>query len=62
MNEAATKLRKLLTKNFSDKFELDVGAEIFVLLTIVSEKFENQTRNQRLQQVEPLIQEAGLIA
>ena len=62
MNEAATKLRKLLTKNFSDKFELDVGAENFVLLTIVSEKFENQTRNQRLQQVEPLIQEAGLIA
>jgi cellulose biosynthesis protein BcsQ len=62
MNEAATKLRKLLSKMFSDQFELDVGAENFVLLTMVSEKFQNKTRNQRLQQVEPLIQEAGLIA
>ncbi len=62
MNEAAIKLRKLLSKIFSEQFEFDVGAENFVLLTIVSEKFENQTRSQRLQQVEPLIQEAGLSA
>ncbi|EDN70889.1 ATP-binding protein, Mrp/Nbp35 family [Beggiatoa sp. PS] len=62
MNEAATKLRKLLSKTFSDQFELDVGADNFVLLTIISENFQNQTRNQRLQQVEPLIQEASLIA
>jgi len=62
MNKAAIKLRKLLRKNFSDQFELDVGTENFVLLTIVSEKFQNQTRNQRLQPVEPLIKEAGLIA
>ena len=61
MNPAPTKLRKWLTQKFPEQFELDVGAENFVLLTIVSEQFQNQTRTQRLQQVEPFIQELGLI-
>jgi MinD-like ATPase involved in chromosome partitioning or flagellar assembly len=60
MNEAAAKLRTLLIQTFSEQFELDVGAENLVLLTLVSEKFQNQTRNQRLQQIEPLIQKVGL--
>ncbi len=60
MNKIALKLREVLDKQFPEQFELDVGAENFVLLTIISEKFQNKTRKQRLQQVESLVTISGL--
>ena len=58
--KSAIQLRKALNQKFLKQFELDVGAGGFVLLTIISEQFEGKARYERLQQVEPLIEEAGL--
>ena len=59
--KSAIQLRKALNQIFPKQFELDVGAGDFVLLTIISAQFQGKTRSHRLQQVEPLINEAGLI-
>ena len=61
MNTSALKLRNLLNKQFPEQFELDVGEGGFVILTVISEKFQDKTRKQRLQKIESLIQEACLI-
>ncbi|MEA5420662.1 AAA family ATPase [Spirulina sp. CCNP1310] len=58
----ASTLRKELKNTFSNNFQLDVGDGGFVLLTIISEKFNGKSRAERLQEVEPLIQKAGLSA
>ncbi len=58
--KSAIQLRKALNQKFLKQFELDVGAGGFVLLTIISEQFQGLARHERLQQVEPLIEEAGL--
>lgn len=59
--KSAIQLRKALNQKFPKQFELDVGAGDFVLLTIISAQFQGKTRSDRLQQVEPLINEAGLV-
>jgi MinD-like ATPase involved in chromosome partitioning or flagellar assembly len=53
-------LRKDLNKNFPKHFELNIGENGFVLLTIISSQFENKTRKERLETVEPLITKVGL--
>ena len=58
--KAAIQLRKALNQKFPKQFELDIGEGGFVLLTIISPQFENKTRKERLEQVEPLIKESGL--
>ncbi|MFI3190217.1 MAG: AAA family ATPase [Methylococcales bacterium] len=58
--KAAIQLRKALNQKFPKQFELDIGEGGFVLLTIISNKFEKKTRKERLEQVEPLINNAGL--
>ncbi len=60
--KSAIQLRKALNQKFPREFELDVGAGDFVLLTVISASFQGKTRSDRLQQVEPLIRDAGLIA
>lgn len=62
MNEAAIQLRKILNQKFPKQFELDIGEGGFVLLTIVSKQFEQKTRIARLELVEPLIHNQGLIS
>lgn len=57
----STQLRKDLNKSFPKQFELNIGAGGFVLLTIISSQFENKTRKERLEIVEPLIIKVGLI-
>jgi cellulose biosynthesis protein BcsQ len=56
------KLRKALDQKFPKEFELDVGDGNIVLLTIISNKFQGFERSERMQQVEALIQETGLIS
>ncbi|NOS88051.1 MAG: AAA family ATPase [Methylococcaceae bacterium] len=56
----STQLRKDLHKNFPKQFELNIGERGFVLLTIISPQFENKTRKERLETVEPLITKVGL--
>jgi MinD-like ATPase involved in chromosome partitioning or flagellar assembly len=58
--KAAIQLRKALNQKFPKQFELDIGEGGFVLLTIISNKFEKKTRKERLEQVEPLINNVGL--
>ena len=58
--KAAIQLRKALNQKFPKQFELDIGEGSFVLLTIISNQFEKLTRKERLEQVEPLINNAGL--
>ncbi len=60
--KSAIQLRKALNQKFHKQFELDVGAGGFVLLTIISEQFQGLARHERLQQVEPLIEEARLVS
>lgn len=57
----AKQLRQNLSQKFPRQFELDIGEGGFVLLTVISEQFEKQTREERLHQVEPLIRESGLV-
>ncbi|MFZ2727008.1 MAG: AAA family ATPase [Methylococcaceae bacterium] len=57
---APTQLRKDLNKSFPKQFELNIGAGGFVLLTIISSQFENKTRKERLETVEPLITKVEL--
>ena len=59
--KAAVQLRKTLNHKFPKQFELDVGAGDFVLLTVISAQFQKKTRDERLEQVEPLIKDAGLV-
>lgn len=59
---SAIQLRKQLNQEFPKQFELDISANSFVLLKIISAQFEAKSRVERLQQVEPLIQEAGLVS
>lgn len=59
---SASQLRKNLNKNYPSKFELEIAASGFVLLKVISEKFHHKTRVERLQLVEPLIQEAELVS
>lgn len=59
--KAAIQLRKALNQKFK-QFELDVAEGNFVLLTVISEKFQKRTRAERLEQIEPLIKEAGLVS
>jgi len=59
-NEKAIQLRNALNQKFPKQFELDIGEGGLVLLTIISNQFENKTRKERLEQVEPLIKESGL--
>ena len=59
--KAAIQLRKALNQKFPKQFELDIGEGSFVLLTIISSHFEKKTRKERLEQVEPLINNVGLI-
>ena len=54
-------LRKNLAKRYQHQFELDIGEGDFVLLTIISNEFQSYSRSQRLEQVEALIRDAGLI-
>ncbi len=58
--KAAIQLRKVLNQKFPKQFELDIGEGGFVLLTIISTQFEKKTRKERLEQVEPLINNVGL--
>jgi MinD-like ATPase involved in chromosome partitioning or flagellar assembly len=58
--KAAIQLRKALNQKFPQQFELDIGEGGFVLLTIISNQFEKKARKERLEQVEPLINNAGL--
>ncbi len=58
--KAAIQLRKALNQKFPKQFELDIGEGSFVLLTIISNQFDKLTRKERLEQVEPLINNAGL--
>jgi MinD-like ATPase involved in chromosome partitioning or flagellar assembly len=60
MKEAAIQLRKALIQKFPKQFELDIGEGGFVLLTIISTQFDKKTRKERLEQIEPLIKNAGL--
>lgn len=60
--KSAVQLRKALNHKFHNQFELDVGAGDFVLLTVISPLFQGKARNQRLLQIEPLIEEAGLVS
>ncbi len=55
------KLRKILTKKYQNQFDLDIGEGNFVLLTIISGEFNGLNRSQRLEQVNPLILNEGLI-
>jgi len=57
----AKQLRQNLIQKFPQQFDLDIGAGGFVLLTVISEKFEKKTRTERLHPVELLIQDAGLV-
>ncbi len=59
--KSATQLRKALNHKFPKQFDLDIGAGDFVLLTVISAQFQGKDRNIRLQQIEPLIKEAGLV-
>lgn len=59
--KAAIQLRKALNQKFPKQFELDIGEGGFVLLTIISNQFEKMARKERLEKVEPLIKESGLI-
>lgn len=60
--KSAIQLRKALNQKFPKQFEFDVGAGDFVLLTVISALFQGKTRTERLQQVEPLINDAGLVS
>lgn len=60
--KAAIQLRKALNQKFPKQFEFDVGEGDFVLLTVISEKFQGKNRSERLKPIELLIKEAGLIA
>ncbi len=55
-----SRLREELKRKFSNNFQLDVGDGGFVLLTVISEKFNGKSRVERLQEVESLIQKADL--
>ncbi|MDI1279653.1 AAA family ATPase [Methylobacter sp.] len=59
--KSATQLRKALNHKFPKQFELDVGAGDFVLLTVISAQFQGKARTERLKEVEPLINEVGLV-
>lgn len=59
--KAAIQLRKSLNQKFPKQFELDIGEGGFVLLTIISNEFQKKTRKERLEVVEPLIKESGLM-
>ena len=59
---SATQLRKQLNQKFPKQFELDIGANGFVLLKVISEQFEDKSRVERLAKVEPLIQTAELMS
>lgn len=58
--KAAIQLRKALNQKFPKQFELDIGEGGFVLLTIITNQFEKKTRKERLELVEPLINELEL--
>jgi MinD-like ATPase involved in chromosome partitioning or flagellar assembly len=57
---SSTKLHKALEQKFRNQFELDVGEGNFVLLTVISDIFQGQSRAERLRDIEPLIEQAGL--
>lgn len=59
--KSAIQLRKTLNQKFPKQFEFDVGADDFVMLTIISEQFQEKTKGERSQQIETLIKNAGLI-
>lgn len=59
MNPSA-KLYKTLEQKFQNQFELDVGEGNFVLLTVISDIFQGQSRAERLRHIEPLIEQADL--
>lgn len=59
--KSAQQLRKALNQKFPKQFEFDVGEGDFVMLTVISDQFKNQTRSERVLQVEPPIVAAGLI-
>lgn len=57
---SSSELRKALKRSFSN-FQLDIGDGGFVLLSIISSKFSGRSRAERLEEVEPLIQNAGFV-
>lgn len=59
MNDVS-QLRKKLDGLFPGKYQLEVGAERTAIVLVIDESFANLTRQQRLQRVAPLLQEAGL--
>ena len=60
MNKVA-RLRTNLNKVFPKQFDLDVGAGDLVLLTVISEQFDNLNQIDRLKMVAPFIQAENLI-
>lgn len=59
--KTAIQLRKALNQKFPNQFDLDIGEGGFVLLSVISKQFEKKTRAERLELVEPLIKNAGLV-
>ncbi|SJM94293.1 P-loop ATPase, Sll1717 family [Crenothrix polyspora] len=59
--KSAIQLRRALNQKFPKQFEFDVGAENLVLLTVISTQFQEKSRIERLEQIEPLIKDAGLV-
>jgi len=53
-------LRKKLDELFPGNYELDVGANKTAIILVIDNSFYGQTRQQRLQRIAPLLQEAGL--
>jgi hypothetical protein len=58
----SVQLRKALQQRFTDQFQLEVGDGGFVLLTVIAAEFTGLVRQARLAQVEPLIENAGLVS
>lgn len=53
-------LRQKLEQQFPNGFELDVGANSMVLLTVIDSSFAGKSREERLARIMPLLDEAGL--
>jgi MinD-like ATPase involved in chromosome partitioning or flagellar assembly len=56
----AVQLRQKLDEQFAGNYELDVGADKTAIVLVIDASFSGQTRAQRLQRVEPMLQDAGL--
>ncbi|WP_295385436.1 P-loop NTPase [uncultured Thiodictyon sp.] len=57
---AVRELRRQLDNSFPGRYELDVGAERTAIILIIDPSFSGKTRQQRVMQIEPLLDEAGL--